>query len=87
MRYREIWFRNKNLHTDRLEALNGEVIRMSKVAEYYSDRCATMTPEGERLLDEMREEYQNMTEKEKCLYYGIACSYGICDECDIAERS
>lgn len=65
--------------------------KMSKFAEYYaehySDMCATMTPEYERHLDEMREEYQNMTEKEKCLNYGIACSFGICDECEVAERS
>ena len=72
---------------DRLEALNREEIRMSRMAELYEERCATLTPEGEKHLDEFREEGANMSEKEKCLYYGIACSYGICDECDIAERS
>lgn len=61
---------------------------MGKVAEAYEDRCAIMTPEGEKLLDDIREEYESMSEKEKCLYYGISCSYGICDECDIHnERS
>lgn len=60
---------------------------MSKVAEAYLEksRCLTLTPEGEKLLDNMREEYQNMSEKEKCMYYGIACSFGICDECEVTK--
>lgn len=60
-----------------------------EVAEAYleNERRLTLTPKGEKLLDNMREEYLNMSEKERCLYYGIACSFGICDECDIAERS
>lgn len=29
-----------------------------------------------------------MSEKDKCKYYGISCSYGICDECNVHnERS
>ena len=28
----------------------------------------------------------NMSEKNKCLYYGISCSYGICDECEIHNK-
>lgn len=61
---------------------------MSKVAEAY---CENMYPDkdskGVSLYDNYYKKMTELSEKEKCLYYGIACSYGICSECDIAERS
>ena len=59
---------------------------MSKIKESLYE-C--FTPEGLNLYEELRlqKELSELSEKEKCLYYGISCSYGICDECDIAERS
>lgn len=60
---------------------------MSRVAEAYLENKLILTPEGENSLNEMIEEISELSEKEKCLYYGIACSFGICDECELAERS
>lgn len=79
---------------DRLEALNGyhKIKRigdkMSKVAEAYEESLyPDKDKEGVSLYDRFYEKMSELTEKDKCRFYGIACSYGICDECDIAERS
>ena len=61
---------------------------MSKMAEaYYDNFEKDKDSEGVSLYNKYYEEMSRLTEKEKCLYYGKACSFGICSECDIAERS
>lgn len=55
---------------------------MSKVAEAYEMYFREEILPPIELLDE-----SELSEKEKCLYYGISCSYGICSECDFTERS
>ena len=58
---------------------------MSKVAEAYLNKDYEVE-EPKRVSK--RKPPINMSEKNKCLYYGISCSYGICDECEIHnERS
>lgn len=61
---------------------------MSRTSELYHERLQEM---GEALVAginvALSEDISEMTEKEKCLNYGISCSFGICDECDVAERS
>lgn len=61
---------------------------MSKVYEKYlesKNRESPLTNDVIRLA-ELEEELSESSEKESCLFYGIPCSFGICDECDIAER-
>lgn len=55
---------------------------MSKVAEAYelNFREEFLPPIEE--LDESK-----LSEKEKCKLLGIPCSYNICDECELTERS
>ena len=58
---------------------------MSKVAEAYLNKDYE-AKEPKRVSK--RKPPINMSEKNKCLYYGISCSYGICDECEVHnERS
>lgn len=76
---------------DRLEALNREVIRMSRMAELWEELYGDKSIETVEWSEEMEKKYQeevaNMSDEEKCRQYGIPCSYGICSECGIAERS
>lgn len=54
---------------------------MSKVAEYYYDLLSKSNYSEEVKNQDVSE----LSEKEKCLYYGISCSYGICSECDLPK--
>ena len=53
---------------------------MSKVAEAYLNNDYEV--EKPKRVSK-RKPPINMSDKNKCLYYGISCSYGICDECEI----
>lgn len=55
---------------------------MSKVAEAYLDELyPDKMSDGTTLYDDYYARMSELTEKEKCLYYGIPCAFGICDEC------
>ena len=57
-------------------------IKMSKVAEAYLDELyPDKMSDGTTLYDDYTR-MSELTEKEKCLYYGIPCTFGICDECN-----
>ena len=56
---------------------------MSKVAEAYLNKDYE-AEEPKRVSK--RKPPINMSEKDKCLYYGISCSYGICDECEMHNK-
>ena len=58
------------------------VIKMSKVAEAYLEELyPDKMSDGTTLYDDYTR-MSELTEKEKCLYYGIPCTFGICDECN-----
>ena len=58
------------------------VIKMSKVREAYLEELyADKMSDGTTLYDDYTR-MSELTEKEKCLYYGIPCTFGICDECN-----
>ena len=58
------------------------VIKMSKVAEAYLEELyPDKMSDGTTLYDNYTR-MSELTEKEKCLYYGIPCTFGICDECN-----
>ena len=57
------------------------VVNMSKMAEVcleelYPDKASDGTTRYDNYT-----KMSELTEKEKCLYYGIPCTFGICDEC------
>ena len=55
---------------------------MSKVTEAYLDELyPDKMSDGTTLYDDYTR-MSELTEKEKCLYYGIPCTFGICDECN-----
>ena len=58
------------------------VIKMSKVAEAYLDELYPDKMSGGTTLYDDYTRMSELTEKEKCLYYGIPCTFGICDECN-----
>lgn len=58
---------------------------MSRMAELWEELYGDKPIEVVEV--DISEELRSLTEKERCQEYGIACSYGICSECDIAERS
>ena len=58
------------------------VIKMSKVTEAYLDELyPDKMSDGTALYDDYTR-MSELTEKEKCLYDGIPCTFGTCDECN-----
>ena len=55
---------------------------MSKVAEACLDELYPDKMSDETTLYDDYTRMSELTEKEKCLYYGIPCTFGICDECN-----
>ena len=55
---------------------------MSKVAEAYLEELYPDNMSDGTTHYDKYTRMSELTEKEKCLYYGIPCTFGICDECN-----
>lgn len=59
---------------------------MSKIQNNYEIYLNTLAREEMCRVKPIIIDKRKLTEQQRCRIFGEACEYGICDECELAER-